>query len=150
MGLKWFKRAFGRRHGIKDLVLAKIKILVVDDEENIRLLYREELADAGYEVDTAKDALDADKKIPLFRPDLITLDIKMPGMDGLEYLRKFREKDKTTPVVLCTAYADYKRDFQIWASDAYWVKSSNLDQLKTTIREVLEQSKMRKDGPTQG
>lgn len=130
--------------------MAKIKILVVDDEENIRLLYREELTDAGYEVDTARDALDADKKIPLFRPDLITLDIKMPGMDGLEYLRKFREKDKTTPVVLCTAYADYKRDFQIWASDAYWVKSSNLDQLKTTIREVLEQSKRQKDGPAQG
>jgi DNA-binding response OmpR family regulator len=132
------------------LVLPKIKILVVDDEENIRLLYKEELTDAGYEVDTAKDAMDADKKIPVFRPDLITLDIKMPGMDGLEYLRKFREKDKQTPVVLCTAYQDYKKDFKVWASEAYVVKSFNLDHLKATIKEVLEQSARRKAGETQG
>lgn len=118
--------------------MAKTKILVVDDEENIRLLYKEELTEEGYEVDTARDAMDADKKIPVFRPDLITLDIKMPGMDGLEYLRKFREKDKDTPVVLCTAYADYKKDFKVWASEAYVVKSSHLDHLKATIREVLE------------
>jgi len=130
--------------------LPKTKILVVDDEENIRLLYKEELTDAGYEVDTARDAMDADKKIPIFRPDLITLDIKMPGMDGLEYLRKFREKDKQTPVVLCTAYQDYKKDFKVWASEAYVVKSFNLDHLKATIKEVLEQSAKRKAGETQG
>lgn len=130
--------------------MPKIKILVVDDEENIRLLYKEELTDAGYEVDTARDAMDADKKIPIFRPDLITLDIKMPGMDGLEYLRKFREKDKQTPVVLCTAYQDYKKDFKVWASEAYVVKSFNLDHLKATIKEVLEQSAKRKADETQG
>lgn len=131
------------------MVLPKTRILVVDDEENIRLLYKEELTDAGYEVDTAKDAMDADKKIPIFRPDLITLDIKMPGMDGLEYLRKFREKDKQTPVVLCTAYQDYKKDFKVWASEAYVVKSFNLDHLKATIKEVLEQSAKRKASETQ-
>lgn len=120
--------------------MAKTKILVVDDEENIRLLYKEELMEAGYEVETAKDAMDAEKKIPEFQPDLITLDIKMPGMDGIEFLRKFREKDKKTPVVLCTAYSDYKKDFKIWASEAYVVKSFNLDQLKATIKEVLERS----------
>ena len=130
--------------------MPKTKILVVDDEENIRLLYKEELTDAGYEVDTARDAMDADKKIPVFRPDLITLDIKMPGMDGLEYLRKFREKDKQTPVVLCTAYQDYKKDFKVWASEAYVVKSFNLDHLKATIKEVLEQSAKRKSGETPG
>jgi DNA-binding response OmpR family regulator len=122
----------------------KTRILVVDDEENIRLLYREELSEAGYEVETASDALDADRKIPDFAPDLITLDIKMPGMDGIEYLRKFRQKDKDTPVVLCTAYSDYKKDFKIWASEAYVVKSFNLDQLKATIADVLERSRQAK------
>lgn len=120
--------------------MAKIRILVVDDEENIRLLYKEELTDAGYEVDTAKDAREAQKKIDIQKPDLITLDIRMPGIDGIEFLRLFRENDKTTPVVLCTAYSDYKHDFRIWASEAYVVKSSNLEPLKTTIREVLEKS----------
>lgn len=118
----------------------KKRILVVDDEENIRLLYSEELKDAGYEVDTAKDAKEAQKKIDIQKPDLITLDIRMPGIDGIEFLRRFRENDKTTPVVLCTAYSDYKQDFRIWASEAYVVKSSNLEPLKTTIKEVLEKS----------
>lgn len=120
--------------------MARTRILVVDDEENIRLLYKEELTESGYEVETARDAMDADRKIPVFRPDLITLDIKMPGMDGIEFLRKFRETDRETPVVLCTAYSDYKKDFKIWASEAYVVKSFNLDHLKTTIKEVLERS----------
>ncbi len=118
--------------------MGKTRILVVDDEENIRLLYREELSESGYEVETAMDAMDADRKIPVFKPDLITLDIKMPGMDGIEFLRLFREKDKETPVVLCTAYSDYKKDFKVWASEAYVVKSFNLDQLKATIKEVLD------------
>ncbi len=113
---------------------------MVDDEEHIRLLYSAELIDAGYEVETAKDAKDAQKKVKLFQPDLITLDIRMPGIDGIEFLRRFRENDKTTPVVLCTAYSDYKQDFRVWASEAYVVKSSNLEPLKTTIKEVLEES----------
>lgn len=121
--------------------MTKTKILVVDDEENIRLLYGVELREEGYEVETAMDAYEADEKASIFKPDLITLDIKMPGMDGIEYLRKFREKDKTTPVVLCTAYSDYKKDFKIWASEAYVVKSHNLDQLKATIKEVLAESR---------
>jgi len=121
--------------------LAATKILVVDDEEHIRLLYREELVETGYQVETARDAKDAERVIERFRPDLITLDIRMPGMDGIEFLRKFREKDKTTPVILCTAYSDYKQDFRVWASEAYVVKSSNLEPLKTTIREVLEKKK---------
>ena len=125
--------------------MAKTRILVVDDEENIRLLYSEELMEEGYEVETARDAMDADRKIPEFKPDLITLDIKMPGMDGIEFLRRFREKDKKTPVVLCTAYSDYKKDFKIWASEAYVVKSFNLDQLKSTIKEVLEKTKERQE-----
>ena len=120
--------------------MAKLKILVVDDEEHIRILYREELADAGYEVETARDARDAEKKIEQFHPDLITLDIRMPGMDGIEFLRKFREKDKSTPVILCTAYADYKQDFRVWSSEAYVIKSSDVAPLKNTIREVLEKS----------
>ena len=116
------------------------KVLVVDDEEHIRLLYSEELKEEGYEVLTAKDAKDADKKIGEFKPHIITLDIRMPGIDGIEFLRKFRERDKATPVILCTAYSDYKQDFRVWASEAYVVKSSDLAPLKKTIKEVLEKT----------
>lgn len=126
--------------------MAKTRILVVDDEEHIRLLYSEELKEAGYEVETAKDAKDAERKIGLFAPNLITLDIRMPGIDGIEFLRKFRETDKKTPVILCTAYSDYKQDFRVWASEAYVVKSSNLDPLKDTIKEILDKRSQESEG----
>ena len=113
------------------------KILVVDDEENIRLLYREELEDAGYEVTVACDAKEALEKLRESGFDAITLDIKMPGMDGIELLRIIKEENKSTPVILCSAYGRYKQDFRIWACDAYVVKSADLNELKLTIKQVL-------------
>ncbi len=112
-------------------------ILIVDDEENIRLLYEEELTEEGYNVILAKDGEEALAKIKEGKPDLVTLDIKMPGMDGLELLSHIREEDKDLPVIMCTAYGDYKRDFTVWAADAYIIKSADLSDLKTEIRELL-------------
>ncbi|MFQ5893442.1 MAG: response regulator, partial [Nitrospinota bacterium] len=99
------------------------RILIVDDEENIRLLYEEELAEEGYEVATAASAEEAMAQIEAKRPDLVTLDIRMPGIDGIEFLRLLRERDRDLPVIIVTAYAEYKQDFSVWASDAYVVKS---------------------------
>lgn len=113
------------------------KVLVVDDEENIRLLYREELHDEGYEVSVAANADEAMQKIHSEKPDVITLDIKMPGMDGLEFMQKLKDEKSTIPVILCSAYGRYKQDFRVWASDAYVVKSADLQELKVTIKEIL-------------
>ncbi len=112
------------------------RILVVDDEEAIRLLYREELLDAGYQVDLAADGEEAIRKVRASRPDLMTVDIKMPGMDGLELVSRVREVHRDLPIIICTAY-DYRRDFATWASDAYLTKSSDLQELKAKIRELL-------------
>jgi len=114
------------------------KILVVDDEESIRFLYKEELEEEGYEVELAEGGEETLVKLKQFRPDLVTLDLKMPGMGGLEVLTRIREKDKDLPVIICTAYGDYKRDLTTWASDAYIVKSSDLSELKKVIRELLQ------------
>ncbi|OGP53891.1 MAG: two-component system response regulator [Deltaproteobacteria bacterium RBG_13_52_11] len=114
------------------------RILVVDDEEGIRLLYKEELEEEGYEVELAAGGEEALQKLKRSKPDLITLDLKMPGMGGLEVLERIREQDKELPVVICTAYGDYKRDLATWASDAYVVKSSDLTELKQVIRGFLE------------
>ena len=114
-----------------------LNILVVDDEENIRFLYKEELEDEGYKVTLAANAEEAMKKINEQQPDLITLDIKMPGMDGIEFLRKLKEENRNIPVILCSAYGSYKQDFRVWASDAYVVKSADLRELKQTIKEIL-------------
>lgn len=114
------------------------KILVVDDEESIRELYRAELSDEGYEVDLAADGREALRRLDAFRPDLVTLDIKMPGIDGIEVLRRIREKNATIPVVLVSAFGEFKQDFNTWASDAYIVKSHDPTELKETIRKLLE------------
>ncbi len=115
----------------------KKKILVVDDETNIRLLYKEELEDEGYEVLLAQDAEDARGKIEKESPDLVTLDIKMPGMDGIQFLNQLKEKYEDLPVIICSAYGSYKQDFRVWSSDAYVVKSADLRELKLMIQEVL-------------
>jgi CheY-like chemotaxis protein len=115
------------------------KILVADDEMAIRLLYSEELKEEGYEVYTAangREALEIIEKVPL---DLVILDIKMPEMDGIEALRQIKEKKPDLPVVLSTAYGDYKQDFATWASDDYLVKSSDLEDLKKSVKKHLKE-----------
>lgn len=115
----------------------KKKILVVDDEEGLRLLYKEELEDEGWEVELAASGEESMEKLEKDSIDLVLLDIKMPGMDGVEVLRKVKEKWKDLPVILCTAYPHYKHDFGTWASDAYVIKSSDLTELKQTVRDIL-------------
>ncbi len=113
------------------------KILVVDDEANIRELYREELEDMGYEVTTVADGAEALAVIDTAKFDLVTLDMRMPDIDGIETLRKMKEKDSTLPIVICTAYEEYKHDFGSWCSDAYVVKSADTSLLRETIKKIL-------------
>lgn len=114
------------------------RILVVDDEEGIRQLYKEELEEEGYEVELAERGEEALDKISRSKPDVVILDLRMPGMGGVEVLERIREQDKELPVIMCTAYGEYKRDLTTWASDAYVVKSADLTELKGVIREFLD------------
>ncbi|MFZ5758343.1 MAG: response regulator [Thermodesulfobacteriota bacterium] len=113
------------------------KILLVDDEESIHLLYREELEEEGYEVHSALSGEDALEKLHILTPDLVILDINMPGMNGIDVLRKMKEIDQNLPVILSSAYQEFKQDLASWASDDYIVKSSNLDELKNAVRKHL-------------
>lgn len=114
------------------------RVLVVDDEEGIRLLYKEELEEEGYDVELASSGEEALERLEADHIDLVLLDIKMPGMDGIEVLRKVKERWRELPVILCTAYAHYKQDFGTWASDAYIVKSSDLRELKEKVKDILQ------------
>jgi CheY-like chemotaxis protein len=116
------------------------KVLVVDDDESLRMLYSKELTEEGYEVQTVPSGQDALESIKQSRPDAVILDIKMEGMDGLSVLDRIMEHDKTIPVVLNTAYSTFKSDFSTWSADAYLVKSSDLSELKQTLRQVLADS----------
>ena len=113
------------------------KILIVEDEENIRLLYKEELEDLGYDVILASDGKEAIKKYDVQQPDLIILDIQLPGMGGIETMNIIREKSRDVPIILCTAYGEYKQDMKTWASDAYLIKSADLKELLSTVKKIL-------------
>ncbi len=115
------------------------KILVVDDEEAIRSLYKMELEEAGYQVETAATGSQAIKTIDIFHPDLVTLDIRLPDMSGLKVLGEIRKKAPTLPVILCSAYGEYKQDLTSWGSDAYIVKSSDLGAFLKTVRQLVEE-----------
>jgi DNA-binding response OmpR family regulator len=112
-------------------------ILVVDDEEHILRLYEKELSDEGYQVKTAKGAEEAIKITQEGEVNLVILDIKMEGKNGLEVLSDFRRINKNLPIILNSAYSTYKSDFQSWLADAYLVKSSNLEELKKKIKELV-------------
>ena len=112
-------------------------ILVVDDESNIRLLYDKELRDEGYNVVLASDAREALAILNQLRPDLVVLDIKMPGMDGIEALHHILSKDNSIPVILNSAYSSYRDSFMSWSADAYVIKSSDLTELKSKIKAQL-------------
>lgn len=116
---------------------AKARILIADDEPNLRLLYQSELEAEGYRVVTAADGKEALEAIEKERPDLVVLDIRMPGMDGVETLNRIIDKYRTLPVILNTAFSNYQDSFMTWPADAYVVKSSDISELKRRIAEVL-------------
>jgi CheY-like chemotaxis protein len=124
--------------------MAGEKVLIVDDEENVRFLYEQELIDEGYQTVLARDGKECLEKVASEKPDIVLLDIRMPRMDGLEAIGKIIELNKNIPIIINSAYSTYKDDFMSWAADAYVVKSYDLDTLKTTIRDVLA----KKSNPT--
>ena len=115
----------------------KKRILLVDDEDGIQLLYRGEFEDEGYLGDSARNGEEALARFRANPPDLVLLDINMPGLNGIEVLRQMKELRADLPVILCSAYPEYKQDFGSWASDDYVVKSANLDELKAVVRKHL-------------
>ncbi|QWR77570.1 response regulator [Candidatus Magnetomonas plexicatena] len=116
--------------------MSKPKVLIVDDDQHLRMLYQAELEDEHYEVFIASSGKEALEFFEKETPDIVTLDILMPGMDGIEVLRRMKEKKPNLPVIMSTAY-DYRDDFSVWASDAYVVKSADLTELKSTIKTLL-------------
>jgi DNA-binding response OmpR family regulator len=113
------------------------KILLVDDEESIHLLYRDALEEEGYEVHSALSGDEALNTLDILRPDLVILDINMPGLNGIDTLRSMKEKRPEMPVILSSAYHEFKQDLASWASDDYIVKSSDLTELLESVRKHI-------------
>jgi len=117
------------------------RILVVDDALELTQLLKITLSREGYQVDTANDSLEALRKAYDLRPDLILLDIMMPGMSGLEMLARFREFSDV-PVIMLTALdkTRIKIDGLNKGADDYVTKPFDTEELKARIRALLRRA----------
>ncbi len=119
------------------------RILLVEDEEHIQVLYAQELEAEGHEVICAADGRTAVEMARECRPDLVIMDINLPEkMDGIESMSKILGANKDIPVIINTGYSEYKDNFMSWAADAYVLKSSDLTPLKEAISQALGKRRM--------
>jgi DNA-binding response OmpR family regulator len=114
------------------------KILVVDDEKHIRMLYQEELEGDGYEVATSDGEEPVVALMEREKPHVVILDIRLgPDRSGLDLLQIIRSHDARVPVILSTAYDSFQHDLKSIAADYYVVKSVDLSELKGKVRQAL-------------
>ncbi len=110
-----------------------MNILVVDDNENSLLLTKLELRDEHWPVITASDGQQAMELFESLTPDVVVLDVKMPGIDGIAILKKMKESRPEIPVVIFTGYDQIALTIPDVA-DAFVVKSSSYKELKESVR----------------
>ncbi|QEH38857.1 Sporulation initiation phosphotransferase F [Aquisphaera giovannonii] len=114
-------------------------ILIVEDEPNIRLVFRTALQSAGHATAEARDGNEALSLLPHARPALILLDLKMPGMGGMEFLRRLRHAGDETPVVIVTAHGtvpDAVEAMKLGAID-FLSKPTSPETLRVVVAQVL-------------
>ncbi len=114
------------------------RILICDDEESIRLLLNETLNE-WYDIVEAGDGREAAIKVAKEPFDLIIMDIKMPGTHGFEAIERIREKNKTIPIIVCSAYRLMEDDIVVKTSDiaAFITKPVDLKELKIKVFELI-------------
>ena len=123
----------------------KIKVLVVDDEETMRDIFCQTLKPLGYQVFTARSGKEALSTCHRESPDIILLDIRMPGLDGIETLQQIRKIDphKGSAVIMLTGHGDIdtaRQAMQLGAYD-YVTKPFNLKFICSLFEEVVEEKK---------
>ena len=121
------------------------RILVVDDEELVRWTFIQALSDEGYQTDavaTGEEALESFKRR---KYDLVLLDIKLPGIDGVEVLKRIREIDKNALVIMITAHGGIESAVQCMKLGAfhYLTKPFDLDEIKLLTKQALELASLR-------
>ncbi|MBI4611138.1 MAG: sigma-54-dependent Fis family transcriptional regulator [Candidatus Rokubacteria bacterium] len=120
------------------------KVLVVDDEPDMRWLLTSVLRDQDFEVATAEDGQAALEQISREPPDVVLLDLKMPGLDGLQVLERANAADPHMPVVIVTAYGDLPSAVQAMRLGAYdyLTKPFDHDEILFTVRRALEKREL--------
>ncbi len=119
----------------------KSRILVVDDEDALRMVLSSELSSSGYEVATASDGDEAITVIQNKKFDLVLLDIKMPKVDGFEVLKFIKKNYPAVKVIMLTGFADLKNAIESkkHGAEDFVSKPYDLVDLLTTIERVLSE-----------
>lgn len=122
----------------------QVSLLIVDDEQVVRDSLKNWFTQEGYQVETASGAMEALDKLPEFSFDIVLLDIKMPGMDGIELQRRLREIDQHLVVIIMTAYASVDTAVQALKQGAYdyIIKPIDPDDLSRLIRNAVMQRRL--------
>ena len=113
------------------------KILLVDDESSIRLVYKELLNEEGYDVLEAESGEEAFQILSREPVDLIILDVKLRFESGLNVLQRIRKEFPSIPVLLCSAYVCFQSDHTSWFAKNYIVKSSDSTEILQEVHKVL-------------
>lgn len=113
------------------------RILIIDDDPSIQLLYEEELSEEGYDVIPSDGEKDVLQLIDAKRPDIILLDLILGSRSGLSLVRDIRNTFHAIPVIVTTAYPTFKFDPKSVDADAYVTKNSDLTGLKQQIEKCL-------------
>ena len=119
------------------------RILVIDDEDAIRKSFELALEDSGYQVDTASSGMEGIEMLKSQNYDLVFLDLKMPGMNGVETLREIRKLNKDIPVYIVTAfYGEFFEELKHMAEQGVEFEVLNKpvdgDMIFTLCKSVLE------------
>jgi DNA-binding NtrC family response regulator len=123
------------------------RILVVDDEVNARTALAELLRDEGYEVETAADAFKALGKYESFSPHVVVTDLKMPGMDGIELVKKIKANEDGAAIIVMTAFGAVSSAIDAMRAGAaeYLTKPINFDELLVVLDKVFEQQQLQRE-----
>lgn len=122
----------------------KIKVLIVDDEEGIRDILSRKLSSAGFQCVTAPDGLSALKLLKSSQPDLVLLDVTMPGKSGAAVLKDIRAKYPDIAVIMVTAVADVQVVISLMKAGAYdyVIKPVELNVLLFSIERAMEKRRL--------
>ncbi|HNG45965.1 MAG TPA: response regulator, partial [Elusimicrobiota bacterium] len=116
------------------------RVLVVDDEPSVGMIFHRILGDAGYEVISAANGAEGLRALKKQAPDLVFLDLQMPGMDGIETLRRLRETHPDLTVIIMTAYQTVNSAVETMKLGAldYLIKPLDAERLKSVVHQALE------------
>ncbi len=115
------------------------RLLIVDDQEDIRLMLRILLEDQGWDTEQAysgEDALAQGDRVARF--DALVVDYKMPGLDGMDVARQFREAGYKRPIIICSAFLTSRVEREARGLGAKTVTKCNLEELVQTVRREVQ------------